>query len=251
VTAQPQELREQFGSLRSEDVATLDHAAQEIGVSTVQLMEIAGWQVARCSWQVLGHRPGIIAVVAGRGNNGGDGLVAARHLSTWGCDVRAWVVAAEVDLSGLVAAHVQSARSNGVSMTVSIDTIAGIEALDAADLVLDGILGTGLHAAPREPQASAIATLNAAGRRVLAIDVPSGLDATTGDAFDPCVDAAATCTLVGVKAGLWAARDLAGDLWVADIGMPRAAWDASGLSPPTAVVAGALVPVPTATTKMG
>jgi len=62
--------------------------------------------------------------------------------------------------------------------------------------------------------------------------------------------AAATCTLVGVKAGLWASRPLAGDLWVADIGMPRAAWDACGLIPPTDVRAGALVSVPSGTSKM-
>ena len=110
MTAASNDLRARFGSLRSEDVVALDHAAQKIGISTLQLMEIAGWQVARCAWHLLGDRPGTVAVVAGRGNNGGDGLVAARHLATWGCDVRAWVIAAETELSGLVASHVETAR---------------------------------------------------------------------------------------------------------------------------------------------
>src|SRR5438105_10581902 len=78
VTAASNDLRARFGSLRSEDVAALDRAAQEIGISTLQLMEIAGWQVARCAWHMVNERPATIAVVAGRGNNGGDGLVAAR-----------------------------------------------------------------------------------------------------------------------------------------------------------------------------
>ncbi|TMF15965.1 MAG: NAD(P)H-hydrate epimerase [Chloroflexi bacterium] len=250
MTAASNDLRARFGSLRSEDVAALDHAAQEIGISTMQLMEIAGWQVARCAWHMIGERPGTIAVVAGRGNNGGDGLVAARHLATWGCDVRTWVIAAETDLTGLVASHAETARRNGVSITVSTHIGAVRGSVDGVDLMIDGILGTGLHTAPRPPQAAAIEALNASSSPVLAIDVPSGLDATTGEVFTPSVLAAATCTLVGVKAGLWASRALAGDLWVADIGMPRAAWDACGLTPPTDVRAGALVSVPSGTSKM-
>jgi hydroxyethylthiazole kinase-like uncharacterized protein yjeF len=233
--------------LRSEDIAALDRAAQDIGVSTVQLMEIAGWQVARCAWRMLGARPASIAVVAGRGNNGGDGLVAARHLATWGCGLRVWILATESDLSGVVAAHAQSAQRNGASLTTSTDTTDLGAFLHGADLILDGILGTGLRSAPRERQASAIDTINATATPVLAIDVPSGLDATTGEAYPPTVRATATCTLVGVKSGLWTARDVAGELWAADIGMPRAAWQAAGLTPPTALTAGALVSVPTGT----
>jgi len=250
VTPVTEELRVRFGALRSEDVAALDRAAQEAGVSVVQLMEVAGWQVARCAWQTIGGRGARIALVAGRGNNGGDGLVAARHLSTWGCDVHAWVIAEEAELTGLVASHSQTARRNGVALIVSPDTSSGRRALEGADLVLDGILGTGLHARPRPPQAVAIDALNASAEPVLAIDVPSGLDASTGEAFEPCVRAALTCTLVAVKAGLWVMPAVAGDLWVADIGMPRCAWDACELVPPTDVVGGELVSVSSRTSRM-
>ena len=102
------ELRREYGALTSDDVAALDRAAVESGVSVVQLMEIAGWQLARCAWNLLHEQPARVLVLAGRGNNGGDGLVAARHLATWGCDVVARVFRKEEDLSVMLAGQVRS-----------------------------------------------------------------------------------------------------------------------------------------------
>lgn len=245
----PDALRARFGSLRSSDVAALDRAAADSGVTVTQLMELAGFQVARCAWALLGEHAAAVAVVAGRGNNGGDGLVAARHLATWGCTVRVCVLAQGDRLEGLSAGHAESARRNGVTVLTSTERDDVSATAEGAALVLDGILGTGLRAAPREPQAAAITAMNQSGVHILAIDVPSGMDASTGDAFDPCVHAAATCTLAAVKAGLWApsAAAVAGRLWVADIGMPRSAWQACGLQQPTEIRAGALLSVPSAT----
>ena len=243
------ELRARFGALRAEDVAALDQAAIASGVSEVQLMEIAGFQVSRCAWHMLGGHAAPVAVVVGRGNNGGDGLVAARHLATWGCTVTALLVTPLEQLQGLLATHTQSAAADGVTLRSMSEPVAVARALASSELVLDGILGTGLRSAPREPAASAIRELNAHSIRVLAIDIPSGMDATTGEVFDPCVRATATCTLTAMKAGLWPSvtAETTGELWVADIGMPRAAWEAMGLEPPSALVGGALLPVPTAT----
>jgi NAD(P)H-hydrate epimerase len=242
-------LAARFGALTSDQVAALDHAAHQAGVSVVQLMEVAGWQVARCAWQLLGDAPGQVAVVAGRGNNGGDGLVAARFLAAWGCEVSAAMIAEPGSVAGVVAEHVHSARANGVHVVLRVKADAVVKSTRGAALVLDGILGTGLRAAPREPQASIIRALNSSGRRILAIDVPSGLDASSGEVFDPCIHAAATCTLVAAKAGLWSdrGRQQAGALWVADIGMPRAAWAFTGLAQPGHVRGGVLLSVPTAT----
>lgn len=217
-SAQP---RDRFGGLTAEQVARLDAAAIAGGVSTLQLMEIAGWQVARCAWRMLGFAPASVAVVAGHGNNGGDGRVAARHLDTWGCSVtviEAAMAPSQADLAG-------------------------------AALVIDALLGTGLRSAPREPQAAAIRSINAARAPVLSIDVPSGLDATTGEAFDPCVRATLTCTLGAMKAGLWTgdAAACAGAIWVADIGMPAAAYQRCGLRQPPEPRGGELVPVTSAT----
>jgi NAD(P)H-hydrate epimerase len=119
----------------------------------------------------------------------------------------------------------------------------------SAIAVLDGLLGTGLSADPREPQASAIRALNATGMRVFSIDVPSGLDATTGRVPAACVRANLTCTLAAMKTGLWApsARAVAGSIVVADIGMPRAAWERCGLTPPAEVRGGGLSPLPSVT----
>jgi hydroxyethylthiazole kinase-like uncharacterized protein yjeF len=232
-------LRAHLGALTSADVAALDAAAAAIGVTTLQLMEVAGWQVARCAWQRLG-RPAAVLVVAGRGNNGGDGLVAARHLQTWGCAVEARVVSDPGRLGDLLASHVESARANGVAVDIAGDAGDVAERARNADLVLDGLLGTGLQSPPREPIALAIRALNQAQQPVLSIDLPSGLDASSGEAYEPCVWATSTCTLTAMKAGLWAsnARDHAGEIWVADIGMPRAAWLRCGLVQPAAVTGG-------------
>jgi ADP-dependent NAD(P)H-hydrate dehydratase / NAD(P)H-hydrate epimerase len=241
VTASP-ETDGTLGDVTSEDVARLDAAAAECGVSTLQLMEIAGWQVARCAWRHLG-RPAGVSVVAGYGNNGGDGLVAARHLATWGSAVRALVLGDEARVTGVVRGHVVSARACGVDVVVDADPAAVRSVVSGADLVIDAILGTGLRSAPREPQASAIRALNDSGIPVLSVDVPSGLDATTGEAFDPTVQAALTCTLTAMKRGLRGGDGAshAGAIWVADIGMPATAWLRAGLNRPPGITAGELV----------
>ena len=243
------ELHAQYGALRSEEVAALDQAAVAGGVSVLQLMEIAGFQVARCAWQMLERHAAMVTVVAGRGNNGGDALVAARHLATWGCTVTALLLTPVEQLEGLQVTHAQSAAANGVALRGTSDAVAVARALASSELVLDGILGTGLRSAPREPAASVIRELNAHSIRVLAIDIPSGMDATNGEVFDPCVRATRTCTLTAMKAGLWPpiTAETTGELWVADIGMPRAAWEAIGVAPPRALTGGALLPVPSPT----
>lgn len=237
-----------FGDLTSEQVARLDAAALECGVTTVQLMEIAGWQVARCAWQHIGGRPGPITVVAGHGNNGGDGLVAARHLASWGCPARVMVIADKSRVQGLLLDHISTARRCGVDVRVGADLADVRDAVDAAALVIDAILGTGLQRAPRELQASAIRALNAGETPVLSVDVPSGLDATTGEAFEPCVRATLTCTLTAMKQGLQrgGAAAHAGELWVADIGMPATAWELAGLRRPPGVGGGELVHISSA-----
>jgi NAD(P)H-hydrate epimerase len=231
-----------LGYLTSEEVARLDAAAADCGVSTLQLMEVAGWQVARCAWHRLGGATPV-SVIAGYGNNGGDGLVAARHLATWGCGVRVLVLATESRVAGLVAEHVRSARSCGVDVIIDADPGAVRGVVARAELVLDAILGTGLRSAPREPQAGAIRAVNDADVQVLSVDVPSGLDSTTGEAFDPAVRAALTCTLTAMKQGLRRGDGprQAGEIWVADIGMPAVAWSRAGLLQPAGVTGGELV----------
>lgn len=207
-------------SLSSAQVRDLDRlAAERFGVAVDWLMEAAGWQLAR-------HCRGRVAVVCGKGNNGGDGLAAARHLRRWG---RLDSVAC-VDRQGLIGLPARQAaalEAEGVQIEPE-------PRFEGATLVLDAIFGTGLSRPPEGRPAEWIEAVNASGRRVVAVDVPSGLDADTGLAPGPAVRAAVTVTLGLPKAGLLAGLgpELAGEVWVADIGIPLAAYREIGIEPP-------------------
>ena len=239
--------RRDLGELTSEQQSALDRAAAAQGVAVLQLMEIAGWQVARWIFGIRGGRPCRLLVVAGHGNNGGDGLVAARHLLTWGFSVEVALVAQPEAIAGVVAAHLDAVRALGATIAPTPDGRIPASAVDGAEIVVDALLGTGVHGDPRPPQATAIAGLPS--ERTLSVDVPSGLDATTGTPGVPTVRAARTCTLTAMKAGLWTpeGRRHAGEITVADIGMPAAAWAAAGLIPPRLVRGGELLTIPTDT----
>lgn len=242
------DLRRRYGDLTASHVNALDAAAVASGISVVQLMEVAGWQVARCAWRLIHRMPGSVTVVAGRGNNGGDGVVAARHLAAWGCRVEVVLAGDEAGTRDPLSAQLASARANGVTITASSepDRIAAAvhDAITRNSLLLDALLGTGLRGTPRELDAAAITAMP--GAEVLAVDIPSGLDATTGEPSTPCVTAAATCTLTAMKRGLWTdtGRRHAGIVHVADIGMPQAAWRGTGIDAPVGVRGGALVRLP-------
>jgi hydroxyethylthiazole kinase-like uncharacterized protein yjeF len=183
------------------------------------LMEAAGWQVARhCRTRTL--------VVCGRGNNGGDGLAAARHLHRWGR--LAGVACLQPDgLSGLPAEQAAALRAVGVEIDDQPD-------FSGAQLVLDALLGTGLSRPPEGPVAGWIGAVNESGLRVVSVDVPSGLDADSGHAPGACVNAALTVTLGLPKPGLLSGEGpaRAGEVWVADIGVPFEAYAELGIRVP-------------------
>ena len=127
--------RSDYGDLTGEQVAALDRAAAENGVSVVQLMEIAGWQVARWIFAILGGSPTGILVVAGHGNNGGDGLVAARHLRTWGFRVEVALIAEPDRLAGLPSSQLAAARASGVKITLVPEGDVAMAAIGISDAV--------------------------------------------------------------------------------------------------------------------
>lgn len=170
-------------------------------------MEAAGWQVAR-----LVDRPAV--VVCGVGNNAGDGLAAARHLHRWGLLVAVCCVDSS-RLRGAAARELEALERGGVETSASLS-------FDGAEVVVDAIFGTGLSRPPEGRFAEWIEGINASGRRVLAVDVPSGLDAESGVAYSPLVRADVTITLGLPK------RGLAGDVVVVDIGVPADAYAAVG-----------------------
>lgn len=195
-------------SLTSGQVRELDRLASErFGIALDWLMEAAGWQVARmCDSRT--------AVVCGVGNNAGDGLAAARHLHRWGR-----LASVSCIDRGSLRGDAQRELEALLKLGVEVNDQPGFA---GADLVLDAIFGTGLNRAPQGRFAEFIDAVNASGLRVVAVDVPSGLDSDSGVAYSPCVRADMTVTFTLPKAGLLIADGprVSGDISVADIGIP-------------------------------
>jgi hydroxyethylthiazole kinase-like uncharacterized protein yjeF len=207
-------------ALTSAQVAEVDRlAATRFALPVEWLMEAAGWQVAR-------HCRGRTAVLCGRGSNGGDGLAAARHLHRWG---RLHSVAA-LDRGALQGA----AGKMAVALEAVGVAIADHPNLEGSVVVLDAIFGTGLNRPPEGKAATWIEAVNVSGRRVVAVDLPSGLEADSGRALTPTVRADLTVTLGLPKAGLLAGDGprLAGEVWLADIGIPPQAYAMVGATMP-------------------
>jgi hydroxyethylthiazole kinase-like uncharacterized protein yjeF len=212
-------------TLTSAQVKQVDALAHErFGIAVDWLMEAAGWQVARFCGQPA-------AVVCGVGNNAGDGLAAARHLHRWGR--LAGVCCVDADrLRGPAARELEALRRIGVVVSSELD-------LETAHVVIDAIFGTGLSRAPEGRFSEWIESINMSGKPVIAVDVPSGLDADTGDAYAPTVRAATTITLGLPKPGLLKSDGprLSGGVLVADIGVPFEAYAALGIDVPPGLFA--------------
>jgi NAD(P)H-hydrate epimerase len=223
-----------FPALTAAQMAEVDRVmVEELGLDVLQVMELAGRAVAafaRSRFLAGDPRGRRVLVLAGPGGNGGDGLVAARLLHGWGAAV-------EVVLSHPPAA-VRGAAAHNLAVLERIGLHPAPPPADAkpvlspADLVVDALLGFGLAGPPRGSSAALIRAANAHPAPVLAVDLPSGLDATAGTPHDPCVRAEATLTLALPKTGLLvpAARPHVGELHVADIGVPEAAYARLGLA---------------------
>jgi NAD(P)H-hydrate epimerase len=193
-----------------------EQARSQFGIEPIQLMEVAGWQVARFVDDFVdGVRGKRIIVVAGSGNNGGDALVAARFLHQRGAIVRASTVPAR-DPASLAARQALTIGRLGLQM---LEAPQGID--PPADVIVDGLLGIGIRLPLRDPVPRIIDAMNASHVPIVAIDVPSGLDADGGAGGESAVRAAATITLVAPKSGLRGSAN-AGRVVVADIGMPVA-----------------------------
>jgi len=213
------------------EMRAIDRRAIEgFGIPSLILMEHAGLAVARRAWQQLAETRSRKAVIfAGVGNNGGDGLVAARLLTNWGARVRVFLAGDPARASAETATQLAIVRELGIDVVPLGDNTRQKAKLNAAtaDLLIDALLGTGSRGVPRGAVAAAIDILNEAGRPVLAVDIPTGVDADTGSAPGPAVRARWTVTLGLPKVGLLLppGRELAGHLVVADIGLPRALLD--------------------------
>jgi NAD(P)H-hydrate epimerase len=209
----------------------------ELGLDILQVMEVAGLAVARFARdRFLGGNPRgrSVLILAGGGGNGGDGMVAARYLHGWGADVRVLLDRAP-DRLGPAAAHQAAILGKLGPPSVPVGSPGGhrwpVEPPARADLLIDALFGFTLSRDPEGPSARLIHLANAAPGPILAIDLPSGLDATTGTAYAPAVRATATLTLDLPKTGLLApgAASHLGELYLADIGIPMEAYRLAGV----------------------
>lgn len=204
--------------LNVEDAKRVEVALTRLGVSVSELMHRAGYAAAQ---EVMALPDAeTIVVLAGTGNNGGDGWVAAETLKSKGRAVQVVTPVDPGDLRGDLARVVAQAAVNAGVPIVIGPSRAELEALlDKTDVVLDCMLGTGFDGEPRTPFDIWIDCLNASGARVVAVDVPSGLSAQTGAAPGACVVADLTVIMLALKPGLLAdrGRDVCGQIVVAPL----------------------------------
>jgi ADP-dependent NAD(P)H-hydrate dehydratase / NAD(P)H-hydrate epimerase len=195
-------------------------AIHERGVASLELMERAGTGVAAEVERVAPDGP--IAVVCGKGNNGGDGLVTARLLRERSRKVEVMCTCDPSELSGDARANLERLPGDA-PLQLAGGLTAGV--LDASALILDAVLGTGFQGLAHGAAAEAIDAMERAQAPVLSVDAPSGVDASTGAVEGPAVHASLTVTLHAPKPGLWIApgKQHTGELRTLDIGIPRGA----------------------------
>ena len=212
-------------TLTREQVRELDRrAAEEFGLPGIVLMENAG---RGCYLSLRAHGcSGSVVICCGKGNNGGDGFVIARHLDAAGIAVKVLLFADASQLRGDAAANFAITRRSGLAITEFGRNVSAAEIdqhLAGAAWVVDALLGTGAQGNPHPPIATAIERINAAPARIFAVDLPSGLDCNGGEPASPTVRADVTGTFVALKVGFAnsAALSHLGKVEVIEIGVPR------------------------------
>jgi NAD(P)H-hydrate epimerase len=211
--------------LTAAQAKALDKEAKDkFGISTLVLMENAGRAVSEEALKLLQNRPGKVAIFCGTGNNGGDGFCVARHLLTVG-------IKPDVYLAGKISDVKNEAKVNlGILLRlrqkiveVNPENLRFIKAgIKKYGLIIDALLGVGLRGEIRHVYQELISIVNTAKACVLAIDIPSGLDATSGKVFDCCIKANKTVTFVAKKRGMISniGKNYCGQIFTKSIGAP-------------------------------
>jgi NAD(P)H-hydrate epimerase len=184
-------------------------------------MDNAGRVVAESARDAIKRTSGRrVAVFCGSGHNGGDGVAAARYLRNWGYRVQVLWMKNPRLWEGDVAQHYHMAKAMGVVFKSYHGMTASKH---KADLIIDALLGTGTRGEIHGPYRDAIETINRSRRPVIAVDIPSGLDADTGKPLGVAVKATLTVTMAAPKQGMLkpSSRPYVGKLLIADIGIPK------------------------------
>jgi NAD(P)H-hydrate epimerase len=216
-------------SLTRAQVRELDRRAiEEFGIPGILLMENAGRGAAEVLLRLSGRGP--VHIVCGKGNNGGDGYVVARHLDAHRVGVVVHRCCDETEIQGDALAHYRILQRCGVPIHGFESAERLAEHLQFAEWIVDALFGTGLTGAVRFPHADILRTINASGLRVLALDLPSGLDADTGQPLGETIKARHTVTFVAPKLGFNpSAAPYLGEVHIVPIGVPRVLLEEYGL----------------------
>ncbi|HOT27635.1 MAG TPA: NAD(P)H-hydrate dehydratase [Candidatus Ozemobacteraceae bacterium] len=207
------------------------HAIEKIGIPSLVLMENAGLKILfTLEKNLSGLRGKRFTIVCGRGNNGGDGLVVARHLLNAGVSVEVFLTSRMDELSPDATKNLTVFMASGgqpVVMADAEDLDRLRVTLNFSDVVVDAIFGTGFTGNINGYLREVVRTINQSHVWCVAVDVPSGLDATTGRVSDPSIRASSTITLGAPKLGMFVypGRDIVGEVWVADIGLPQISFE--------------------------
>jgi NAD(P)H-hydrate epimerase len=209
--------------LTPEEAVRLDRATQALKISAAQLMERAGWAVARACVDLMGGTYGRrVVVVCGKGNNGGDGLVAARHLWRWGVSVDVELLEEPSELREPAGSMCRGLGDETWVRVRRFDAAGTSRRIGRADCAVDAVFGTGFAGSPEDEWAEAIEAINLAPA-VVSVDIPSGVDGHDGSIAGVAVRADLTVTFGAAKTGvvLMPGAEHAGDVRVVDIGFPE------------------------------
>ncbi|MCZ7357085.1 MAG: NAD(P)H-hydrate dehydratase [Candidatus Methanoperedens sp.] len=206
-------------AITSSRMAAIDANCEYLGVKSLQLMENAGASVAASVRKKI--KSGKVVIIAGKGNNGGDAFVAARHLV--GYETRVILVGRKEEIKTQGARHNWNVLEKTMIPLIQVMDSTGFDStlLKNADIIIDGIFGTGVKGKIHEPESTVIDIINESDAFVISVDVPSGFDPDGGE-FEKCVHADITLTFHKMKAGMLApdARQYTGKIEVVDIGIP-------------------------------
>jgi len=214
--------------ISAEEMAAIEANAEYLGVTLTQLMECAGKAVAdKVEEKAKKHGFRMedgVTVYVGTGRNGGDGMVAARHLAAKGFKVFVVLVGVEekiVDRNARLNWETLKRLNSSISLTIASDSTRIPE--PKTPIVVDAMLGIGVRGKLRQPTLEAVKVLNKAKCLKVSVDVPTGLEASTGEVLGEAVKANLTITFHKPKTGLLKAKNLTGEIYVASIGIPKEA----------------------------
>lgn len=209
---------------------------EEFGVNIRMMMENASRNIARHTMSTLGPNKSVV-VLCGKGNNGGDGLGAARHLINFGADVTCLITSKPHELTPDAMAQFNILKAIDAKVEhITTDNIQTAKNnINNSDFIIDALLGYNLQGKPREPIASLINLANDSQKPILAVDIPSGLSGDDAKASNPTIKANETITLALPKTGLLKdeAKPYVGELFVADLSVPREVYEKLNIEVPT------------------